>query len=212
MSWANRKMTDVRFRHPSTWLLSGASGSGKTTFVKRFIKHLPSIITPCPEEIIWYYGQFQKDYATIKGVTFKEGLPRLDDFTGDKKILVVIDDLQHETNDELAKLFTKWSHHLNLTILFLVQELFGKSRHHRTISLNAHYICVFRNVRDSSQIMHLARQVFPSHVSVLKSAFKSATSRPYGYLLLDFRQDTPEELRLRTNIFPDETNIVYVAK
>ncbi|KAK3755140.1 hypothetical protein QZH41_020560, partial [Actinostola sp. cb2023] len=41
-----------------------------------------------------------------------------------------------------------------------------------------------------------------------------ATDTPYGYLMFDFETDTPDALRLRTNIFPTDTGPqeVYVDK
>ena len=39
----------------------------------------------------------------------------------------------------------------------LVQNLFPKNKETRTISLNAHYMVVFKNPRDKSQISHLTR-------------------------------------------------------
>ena len=44
----------------------------------------------------------------------------------------------------------------------------------------------------------------------VQEAFKDATSAPFSYLLLDFKQCTPDKLRLRTKVFPDETTVVYV--
>ena len=35
-------------------------------------------------------------------------------------------------------------------------------------------------------------------------AFRDATSKPYGYLLIDCPQLTPEDIRLRTSILPGE--------
>ena len=34
-------------------------------------------------------------------------------------------------------------------------------------------------------------------------AFKNATSAPYGYLLIDLKQETDDKLRLRTGISPE---------
>ena len=40
------------------------------------------------------------------------------------------------------------------------------------------------------------------------SSFNDATSNvPHGYLFLDFTQNCPEELRVRTDIFNDEMTI-----
>jgi UDP-N-acetyl-D-mannosaminuronic acid transferase (WecB/TagA/CpsF family) len=43
----------------------------------------------------------------------------------------------------------------------IVQNLFHRGKHHRTISLNAHYMVLFKNQRDVSQIMALAHQMYP---------------------------------------------------
>lgn len=64
-----------------------------------------------------------------------------------------------------------------------------------------------KNPRDRSQITHLARQM---QNKILQEAFEDATATPYGYLLLDLRQETPEDLRLRTYIFPGEIQAVYL--
>jgi hypothetical protein len=46
---------------------------------------------------------------------------------------------------------------------------------------------LFKNPRDAGQIRHLSAQLFPGNVQFLAGAYKQATSRPFGYLLLDFR-------------------------
>ena len=40
-------------------------------------------------------------------------------------------------------------------------------------------------------------------------AFKDATSIPYGYLFLDMKVETPEDLRVRSRIFPGDDLIIY---
>ncbi len=81
----------------------------------------------------------------------------------------------------------------------------------RTISLNTHYMVVFKNPRDRQQVLHLSRQMYPHTPKVLEQAFIDATKRPYGYLLLNLKPETPESCRLLTNIFRDQAPpIVYV--
>ena len=60
---------------------------------------------------------------------------------------------------------------------------------------------------------NLARQMYPGRGKFVQEAFKDATSVPYGYLLVDLKQDTPEDMRLRTAIFPDDgVQYVYLPK
>ena len=71
---------------------------------------------------------------------------------------------------------------------------------------------VLKNPRDSLGISALARQMYPHSTNFLVQSFQDATKRPYGYLLLDLHQLTPENMRLRTNILPGERQIVYVKR
>ncbi|KAK7116651.1 hypothetical protein V1264_002290 [Littorina saxatilis] len=170
------------------------------------------MMTPPPEELIWCYGAWQSGYKEMRHVTFVEGLPDVEQWTGTKRRLVIIDDLMSETNDKVTQLFTKESHHRNLSVMYIVQNLFGKNKEQRTISLNSHYLVVFKNPRDASQITHLAKQMYPGKLKYVQEAFKDATSMPHGYLLFDLRQESPDHLRLRTKLFPPKHPVVYLQK
>ena len=128
--------------------------------------------------------------------------------------LVIVDDLmsQCSQNQSMSDLFTKGSHHRGVSVMYLTQNLFPPGRQSRTISLNSHYMIVFKNPRDSLGISTLARQMYPNSTNFLLQSFQDATKRPYGYLLLDLHQLTPENMRLRTNILPGEKQIVYVKR
>jgi len=117
-----------------------------------------------------------------------------------------------ETNETIVNLFTKGSHHRNVSIMYLAQNLFPKNKFARTISLNAHYMILFKNPRDVSQFANLARQMYPRKWQFAVEAYRDATQLPYSYLLVDLRPEQDDDLRLRTNIFPGETQYVYVEK
>ena len=93
-----------------------------------------------------------------------------------------------------------------------ISHLFPPGKLSRTISLNSHYMVIFRNPRDSLGISTLAKQMFPKHINYLMEAFDDATSKPYEYLMIDCHQLTPENMRLRTNILPGERQIVYARR
>jgi len=117
-----------------------------------------------------------------------------------------------ETNDTVANLFTKGSHHRNLSVVYLAQNLFPKNKFARTMSLNAHYMVLFKNPRDATQFANRARQMYPKTSQFTVEAYKDATREPYSYLLVDLRAEQDDDLRLRTNIFPGESHYVYTAK
>ena len=103
-----------------------------------------------------------------------------------------------EMDQRVASLFTKKRHHRNISVMYIVQNLFHKGKSHRTISLNAHYMVLFKNPRDESQIYSIAQQMFPRNSTYMLQAFAAATSeKPHGYLLIDMKQQTPDRLRLR---------------
>jgi len=199
-------------RHPFTALVAGPTGCGKTNFVFKLIENAWLMIDPSPRRIIYCYGKYQQLFRKYPGVTFHQGLPNMDDFDGSEPVLLVVDDLMNEADDSIANLFTKGSHHRNISIVFLVQNLFHKNKHIRTISLNAHYMVLFKNPRDASQFASLARQMYPTKSAFAVEAYKDATREPYSYLFVDLRPEQDEDLRLRTNIFPTETGYVYVPK
>jgi len=63
-----------------------------------------------------------------------------------------------ETSDNaVIDLFSKGSHHKNLSVIFITQNLFHQYRGMQDISLNSNYIVVFKNPRDRAQIQHLVR-------------------------------------------------------
>ena len=202
---------DTRRKHPFTCIVAGPTGCGKSTFVTRLLRHASAMIDPPPEKITWCYGEWQEAYATtdLTHMRFEEGLPKADMFETTTRNLIVIDDLTTETDERVTTLFTKKSHHRNTSVLYLVQNLFPKNKESRTISLNTHYMVVFNNPRDATQLLHLARQMYPRCTKFALEAFKDATTVPYGYLLVDLKQDTPEDMRLRTCIFPDD-DVQYV--
>ncbi len=152
-------------------------------------------------------------FSKMEGVEFNEGLPSLHEFDGGKHTLVVLDDLMHEANDTVSKLFTKVSHHTNTSVIFIMQNLFHNDKEIRTITLNAQYLVLFKNVRDRSQIAHLSRQMYPSKSKHMVESYTDATSEPYSYLFVDLKPITDDRYRLKAKIFPDdECNYVYVPK
>ena len=47
----------------------------------------------------------------------------------------------------------------------------------------------------------LAKRIYPSASAIFIWRFEEATSRPYGYLVVDLKASTPERDRLHTDIF-----------
>lgn len=190
--------------HPFTMLVCGPTSSGKSTFVKQLIDNADTMINPSPQKITWYFGQWQPLYVDIKtmhpSIDFEMGLPsNFDDLDPDVNNLVIIDDMMSDATREkaVAELFTRGSHHRNTSVICILQNMFYHGRENRTLSLNSHYLVLFKNPRDQQQISILARQMYPSNPNTLLKAYQKATEQPYGYLLIDLKQETPEANRLK---------------
>ena len=201
-------------------MLAAASGSGKSYWVKRLLENVDSMINPPPKFILWCYSHYQPIYDELKknvgNIHFVKGLPEdvNDRFDTSQNTLVILDDLMTEAGNDVRvlDLFTRGSHHLNLSVIFISQNLFHQGKQIRTMSLNCHYFVLFKNARDKSQIHHLARQMFPGNPRYLQESFNDATKEAYSYLLIDLKPETDEDFRLRSNIFPGETTFVYIPK
>jgi hypothetical protein len=61
--------------------------------------------------------------------------------------------------------------HKNISVMYIVQNLFHRGKHNETISRNAHYMVLFKNLTDVSQIMALAHQMYPRRTQFFLEAF-----------------------------------------
>jgi len=209
---------DLSFKHPFNCIVSAPTKSGKTELVKNIVINCNQMIEPIPVKIFWSYTEWQKTYDSVlsrmPSVNFFEGLPSIDELKSDKSVpkLLILDDMMQELKGDsrLNELFTRGSHHWNLSIIHIVQNLFFDGI--RTSRINAQYLILMKNPSDRLQIKNLGRQLFPGSKH-FEEAFTDATSKPYGYLLIDLTQTTPENMRLRSNIFPEKDEmVVYIPK
>ena len=201
-------------QHPFTCIVAGCTQSGKTVWVKSLLENAQKTISPAPQCIIWCYGQWQPSYfdmmRTMPGIEFNQGIPddidNADYLDVSQRNLIVLDDLMAQSGKDkrISDLFTKGSHHRNLSIIYIVQNIFHQGKEMRNISLNAHYIVLFKSPRDKQQISMLARQINPGKVQEFMRSYDDATSRPHGYLMLDLKPTTDDQQRLKTNILPGE--------
>ena len=205
---------DLKFIHPCTALVVGGTGAGKSYFMKRVIQNRDDLFNVTFHDIILYYSEWQPLYENMPGVEFRQELPVLEDHpSGQGPKLIIIDDFMDEIknhNKEFLKFFIKGSHHRNLSVFFLSQCLFPEGM--RQISLNAHYIVLFKSTRDRAQIRTFCMQVDPVHWRSLLESYEDATQEGHSYILYDFKPKQLDHLRTRTRIFPDESCVVYIPK
>ena len=211
---------DVRFTHPSTFLISGVSGSGKTFLTSSILKAKNSCFKPeIPRYIILVYTSWQDVYQEwFEAGLIHLSLSEIPDAQSLKEIcsehkdsggsLIIFDDQLSNIDSRVSDIFTIHSHHLKISVMLLVQRLFMPNTFFRTISLNTNYIILMKNTRDRISISQLARQIFPYKTRFLVDSYIDATILPYTHLIIDLRPETLDLFRLRANIF-DECITVY---
>ena len=159
---------DLKFNQPFTCILSGPSGSGKSSFCIRFIQNLDALRTERNFDggVIWCYSEKTAVPSPAvlpkkRDIRFNEDVPA--DFANarGRPCLVIPDDLLNDVNSkQVCDLFTKGSHHRNISVILITKNLFYQGGFCRDISLNAKYLVLLKNVRDKNQFMFLARQVY----------------------------------------------------
>ena len=197
----------LTWRHPFTCLITGPKSCGKTQFTLRLLRRAKTVIQPPPQKIVWCYSVYQAAFDSLHeagAIEFREGLPDPKSFYGRQHTLLIIDDFMSENDHRVTKIFTKISHHMDVGVINLTQNLFFVGKHNRTIGLNSHYLIIFKNPRDATQICHIGRQMFPGRSKYVAEAFRDAKASPFSYMLIDLKPDTSEEHRLRTGIFPGD--------
>ncbi len=208
------------FEPRSSICVVGPTGVGKTRWVVRLLKSLDGMYArDPPKKILYCYGSFQPLFddleRDIPRFTLHQGLPNgaeIDEFADGEHGLVVLDDLMQQVveNPDVELLFTRGCHHRNISVIFVSQNLYSRGKSARTIALNTWYLVLFKNVRDTSQISTLGRQMFPGKSRILVEAYQDATKKSFGYLVVDMSPYGEDKYRLRTRIFRGEDPVVYV--
>lgn len=178
---------DGRFKHPLTAIIAGPSGGGKTTFVSQLITHSDKLFDVNFDFIDIYIGtllednpifeDLQKNKENVRIIEIPERYPSPKlfetDFKNDfeleykktgKKGCVIFDDMMSQLSKcgLLSDLFSKFSSHLDLTIIHITQNLFYKGKdtnEHVTLYRNTHMLVLFKNPLDSTILSTVARRL-----------------------------------------------------
>ena len=220
------RILDARFQHPFTCIVAGPTGTGKSTFVRnllnnqhlidvqfdyifvflgtaksenRLLSDLPNTIAPEMKifELNTIYDKkqlrdnFPHDFHDICHKRSQLGL----------KGCVIFDDLMRELtdNDMICDLFTKLSSHLNISTIFISQNLFhagSKPQMNTTIFRNTKILVIFDSPLDVSSLQHLARKMGVSSKRLQKMF--SHIFKKHRYVVI---RQKPHSLRFTSDIF-----------
>ena len=121
------EITMFRFFSPTTAMITGPTGSGKTKFVFKLLENLNTMFDVPVEKVYYFYGVWQDsfDNKVIENLEFIQGLPdetQIKQIADSKHNLIIIDDLQMSAvnSPSITNLFSRDSHHRNLSVFLIL--------------------------------------------------------------------------------------------
>jgi hypothetical protein len=207
---------DCRLQTPFNCLIAGPTKSGKTSFTCNLLKIADEKFIRKPDYVCLYYMVKQPIYEQLFSqgyihemidlnsfeINYEDIYHKVSPYKHGNGSLLIFDDTMSDIKTGFDKIFTVLGHHSNCSMIYLSQNLFYNNKIFRNISLNFDYLVIMRNNRDLKQINYLAQQLCPNHPKYVSNAYNEATKNNYSYLFIDCYANSPNELRLRSNILP----------
>lgn len=205
---------DLKFKLPFGMIISGASSSGKSTFLLRLIAENQHLIEPKPKSLLYCYGEMSSIVPILQksGINVYAGVPTDEAIRNlPKPALLILDDLLLSISElTLAELFVKKNHHQFFGICFVTQNLFEKKL--RVARQNSQYIILMRAPNAVLSVRNIGTQLFPRELHFFMDAYRKATEQPYGYLMIDLHAASHSALKLRSCIFKDDERVLFIPK
>ena len=134
----SQKSQRFRFEHTFTSMIAGMTRSGKTAWVLSLLPQVSETIYLPTERIVWCYSQWQPAYTEMLGamphIEFVKRIPtvlELDHyFDVNNGNMIVFDDqmIDGSKDKRIVNLFTRGWHHRNLSVIYVVQNLFHQGK------------------------------------------------------------------------------------
>jgi hypothetical protein len=180
------------FSHPSQIMIAGATRSGKTTLVLEILRHMKTMMDPVPEAVYWFYSMpssVENVPELLPHVKLRNGAPTEDMIKGmiknGRPKLMVMDDMQQLMNNKkqaefISDIFTKISHHGNMTVIFIVQNMYLKNLI-RVREQCGEIVIMGNGVSAAANCMNLGRQLFLGNylVECMDKVRAHGASHPY---------------------------------
>ena len=192
----------IKFLANHNTIIFGQTGAGKTHFILNVIKN--KLVHPFPNKLYYMYSveqEFMKTWNTTESqaITFIKGLD-FEQLDTSEPSLLVVDDLVLSTNKTVAEMFILGSHHKQISLFYITQNLFPNCPIFRIMSANAHYYVLFHCQRHFRQVHTLARQIFVGEdLKRITNAYKRASEKPRGFIILSFSPLLPQQLTVVTD-------------
>lgn len=204
------------FHHPFTLIISAPSTSGKSTLAFNIVKDSDKLVsnTDCKgfDRVLIIYRSFQSLYDKIKRelkipvLLFEKHIT--DDIEnhieGAQRPLLIYDDgISKENALFVQDLFTRISHHLNISVMLLNQTIYDPNCPTlRICHKNSRGLIIFRCIRDQSSLRTLLYQMYSNRkqAQTILQSIQKELEKPFNYVHFDFHPLCPENQRIKTNL------------
>jgi hypothetical protein len=207
---ACEEVVDTKLEKPFRIIIAGASGCGKTELTRQLLDsyHFASPF----DKIVYIYPDYLDDipveFEPI--VEYQQGIQDIEYFSRlPKNSLLVFDDMMTECGKslEIMKLFSVVARKKNISIIFLVQNVYDSSRQFRNIRLNATGFFLFNFYAANDVNLRLLRDLGLKNV-VSKKMISKIYSEKYKYIYIDIHPNKHSQFdRVRGNIFEKNFSI-----
>ena len=186
------------FQRPAKVIVSGPSMSGKTTIVRYILDN--NLITPPPKFVYWISESAVPDKNPNYNY-IHSAIPEDDFLENLYDAAVVLDDCQASARDSdmVSKLFRRLSHHNQLIVFLIVQNLSFSGKCALDTRRNCDYYILFKNPADADQYRRFQSkfELTKNDISLNRMIQHITKSNPHFCLIVDLRFSTPEVVRYR---------------
>ena len=158
----------------------------------------------------------------IKFIDCNNGIPTVGDLRKNfgYQTLLILDDLMinaaNATNSgsaaenmkNLNNFVCRDSHHHDMSVIFVCQDIGYKDGVLKTLRKNTHYHVVFVNHNDYSTFSIITHNKKISDAT-FKRVYDDVKEDKHGYVVFDGKNDSYANCRIRTGVFPQDNTYVY---
>ena len=198
------EIPDSKLEKTFRLIVGGGSGSGKTEFVKRQVNenHFSSPF----DKIVYCYPDYLCDIPAEFNqiVEYQPGICDLAYFASlPKNSLVILDDMMSEcgNSDAIMKLFSVVARKRNLSVIFIVQNIYDKTKQFRNIRLNATGFVLFKFYAATDITKRILRDINCGDL-ISKRQLEQIYEEKFAYIFIDIHPERHSEFStIRSNIF-----------
>ncbi len=144
-----------------------------------------------------------------KAIVTEADLENMVDPNGGQTLIIIDDNsISAASSKDVAQVFTI-ARHKNCSIVLLLHFIFGPWPSSRIISANTAYFFLLKSPRMAQQIATLGSQL--GKQKELVSVYTQESQKPYGYVLVDLCTNTPDHMRIRSDI-ADENKTMLLPR